>query len=132
MKSQRISKPLQTGLLLAAAGFFLLYTFHCPIYAFFGIPCPGCNMRSALFAALQGNWSLSFTYHAMLVPTCIAALLWLCLPKYRKMIVWLWIGCMLVYYVLRMVFLWNRFPMELNENALLFTLAKRLLQAVVC
>ena len=46
-----------------AAALFLLFGYHCPFYAFVGIPCPACGLTRAFLLALQGNFLLAFAMH---------------------------------------------------------------------
>lgn len=114
-KSKSFLKTAGALLLLL---FFALYFWHCPIYALTGLPCPGCNFRSAAFVLLRGDVVQSLYYHAMLIPTAAALVLGIFLPPAkRKILVWIWAAGMLIYYGLRMLFLFNQPPMLLNWNA---------------
>jgi len=44
-----------------------LYVFAvgCPIYRLFAIPCPGCGMTRAFFAALRFDFCVAFGYHPL-------------------------------------------------------------------
>ena len=104
--------------------FLLLEGIHCPFQAVFGIPCPGCNMTTSLFYLLHGNIEASLFYHALLIPTMIFAILvlWRHLKKDvkgRNCLVWIWVGCMFVYYLYRMIFIFPDVPMVFDETSVL-------------
>lgn len=111
------------GLLFLIVMFFYV----CPFRSFIGVPCPGCGMSRALSCFLQGDLESSLYYHAMLIPTLIAAAAFLMVKKSRRtLVLWIWAVLMLLYYGYRMVFVFPHDPMSLNHNALLFRIVSML------
>jgi hypothetical protein len=60
---------LQIGL-TAAGG----QAWQCPIYAFSGMPCPGCGMSRATLLLAQGQWGAAMHMHAF-APVVLAAVI---------------------------------------------------------
>ena len=103
--------------------------FPCPIQKMFGSPCPGCNMTTALYYLLHGNLQWSLWYHAMLIPTILAAGLVLWFkdnPTVVKRIVWIWAIAMLLYYGYRMFTIYPEAPMIYDSKNFLKILSERL------
>jgi uncharacterized membrane protein len=96
----------------------------CPIQFLFGIPCPGCNMLTALYWLVKGNFALSFQYHAMLVPT-LALMPLLLIKKWRQPILIFWCAVMILYYIWRMICFFPDFPMVFEWNSLAGFLLER-------
>lgn len=115
-----LNKRLKTFLLcVLILGCILLLGWHCPIQEMFGIPCPGCNMTTALYYFLKGEIELSIWYHAMLIPTAIFLVLgWLVRnnPKQVKILLWVWIFMMILYYIYRMIVVFPQPPMVYDSN----------------
>lgn len=64
-----VKNVLGTGVIL----FLVLFIFgnHCPIENIVGIPCPGCNMFSAIYWLLQKDFTAAWFFHPvvfLLVP----------------------------------------------------------------
>lgn len=100
-----------------------LWLYHCPIQRLTGFPCPGCNMTTALYYALKGDWQTSLYFHALLWPTLIIGLGLLILWRFHKYrwIHWLlvlWCLAMVGYYIYRMVWIFPQFPMAYDQSAL--------------
>lgn len=58
-----------------------LYSWHCPIHSFWGVPCPGCGITRGLFALMQGDWAgavksnwLSIAVALLWIATAVVAL----------------------------------------------------------
>jgi len=51
--------------IFAAALLFFVFVYRCPIYAVFGVQCPGCGITRAYMAAAQLNFSAAFSYHPL-------------------------------------------------------------------
>jgi hypothetical protein len=60
---------LQMGLI--AAG---LRGWQCPMYAGFGVPCPGCGLSTAMTLFIQGKWYAAIYTHAF-APILLAAVI---------------------------------------------------------
>lgn len=60
---------LQMG--LTAAG---LRGWQCPMYAGFGVPCPGCGLSTAMTLFIQGKWYAAIYTHAF-APILLAAVI---------------------------------------------------------
>ena len=114
------NKRLKTFLLcVLILGCILVSGWHCPIQEVFGIPCPGCNMTTALYYFLKGEIELSIWYHAMLIPTAIFLVLgWVVRnnPKQVKILLWVWIFMMILYYIYRMIVVFPQPPMVYDSN----------------
>ncbi|WP_276924434.1 DUF2752 domain-containing protein [Faecalibaculum rodentium] len=103
------------GLCIAAVLFLLFFGWLCPFQIVTGLPCPGCNMTTAVYWLLQGNLSRSFWYHPMAVPTIAAACLWLCFrsrPKLQNTVLLIWAVSMIVCYIWRMAAVFPHPPMQ--------------------
>lgn len=112
-----------TGVAFVLLLFLLFIGVYCPIQKIFGIPCPGCNMTTSLYYLLQGNLQASLFYHAMLIPTMVFGLLiFYChikkKRKWQERLLWMWAGCMIVYYIYRMVFIFPDIPMVYDTNSI--------------
>lgn len=112
------------GAIIVLLLFLLLVGIHCPIQTLTGFPCPGCNMTTSLYYLVQGNLQASLKYHAMLIPTGIFGLLVLYTKfrhkkKWTERLLWMWIGCMLVYYLYRMFFIFPEPPMVYDTQSFL-------------
>ena len=97
--------------------FLLIFVvgYYCPIYWILGIPCPGCGMTRSLIAFVQGNFTKSFHFHALLIPSAILGLIYLFLKEHRNKVIITWCTLMIIYYLYRMICL----PIEYNWNSLL-------------
>lgn len=78
MKQSSLQKRLLRLILFclgAAAVIFLLTRFYrCPFYTITGIPCPGCGMTRALFAALHMDWRQALRWNPMIYPFALCCL----------------------------------------------------------
>ena len=104
----------KAGFWIGIAILVFVVDFPCPIQKLFGIPCPGCNMTTALYYLLHGQLQLSLWYHAMLIPTIIAGgfiLYFKDKPVIVKRILWIWAIAMLLYYGYRMITIYPEAPM---------------------
>lgn len=114
----------QAGVIGGIILLFLLFGYHCPFQWVTGLPCPGCNMTTSLYWLLQGNLSLSLTYHALLLPTLFMGILCLWFWGHDKKnwchkLLMGWAILMIIYYGIRMVFIFPDFPMIFDQNSLL-------------
>ena len=106
---------LTTGLCIAAVLFLLLFGWLCPFQALTGLPCPGCNMTTALYWLAKGDPGRSLWYHPMAVPTLLAAGLCLLFRRNSKAvtrILVVWSVAMLVCYAWRMITVFPAPPMQ--------------------
>lgn len=87
---------------------FFVFGYHCPIYYWTHIHCPGCGMTRAAISLIQGDWSTSLSFHALLVPTIGLAILYTIVnkknPHIGSFLLWMWIGMMLFYWIYRLLF----------------------------
>ncbi|MDO4466258.1 MAG: DUF2752 domain-containing protein [Bacillota bacterium] len=109
---------------------FVLFGYYCPIHWIVGIPCPGCNMTTALVCLIKLDIHASLYYHAMCIPTIISFVLFIVFKCYNKQnwLNWVlggWISLMMVYYLYRMICIFPHDPMLINESALLQNLFNR-------
>ena len=108
---------------------FFLMDYPCPIQKIFGIPCPGCNMTTALYYLLHGNVKASLWYHAMLLPTLITIGLIFYFRNQKekvKWILWIWVALMLLYYVYRMIYIFPQAPMVYDSKNFLKIFSEKL------
>lgn len=94
MKASDHSSAEVLVLILAITAGLLVFGWHCPIYAFIHLPCPGCGMTRALISLLHGDLQQSLSWHVMLIPTIILASAGLVFHRRQKVIhrlVWLWL-----------------------------------------
>lgn len=116
-------------LILICVGIVLLLGWHCPIQNLLGIPCPGCNMTTALYYLLQGKVQISLYYHAMLMPTIGITIFILVLRKNTKQVkilMWIWIVLMMIYYIYRMIYIFPQAPMVYDSENFLKIFSERL------
>ena len=60
----------------------------CPIYRWFGFPCPGCGLTRAWLYFLAGDWYSAFEQHPLFLPAQIFIFLFAkrdALPKKLRM-----------------------------------------------
>lgn len=118
MDSQK-TKTLGIVLIL----FLLLLFYKCPIQTLTGLPCPGCNMKTSLYYLLQCKFSLSFYYHALLIPTIILVVFILFNYKNQermKKLLMIWAIFMIVYYIYRMIVYFPNSPMMYSKENLIY------------
>ena len=60
-----MSRDIKNALGIGVILFLVLFVFgsFCPIERIFGIPCPGCNMFSAIYWLCKGNLSAAWYFH---------------------------------------------------------------------
>lgn len=125
MKRLNIKKIL-TVIALAVAVFFLYETW-CPLERIIGIPCPGCNMLSALYHLLHGDIQTALFFHPLVIVFCFYALIeFILYLKYRhfksrpafylRAIFFTLLGLVYIY---RMLSVYPHYPMVYNENSML-------------
>lgn len=111
------------GALVLVLLFILVFGYYCPIERITGFPCPGCNMTTSLYWLIKGDISLSMYYHAMLIPTIVAALLGIYFTykenqKLRNILLVIWTTMVIVYYIYRMITVFPDAPMVYQMNSL--------------
>lgn len=118
MDSQK-TKTLGIVLIL----FLLLLFYKCPIQTLTGLPCPGCNMKTSLYYLLHFKFSLSFYYHALLIPT-IVVFVWIVFNyknhEQTKKLLMIWAIFMIVYYIYRMIVYFPNSPMMYSKDNLIY------------
>ena len=60
-----MSRDIKNALGIGVILFLVLFVFgsFCPMERIFGIPCPGCNMFSAIYWLWKGNLSAAWYFH---------------------------------------------------------------------
>lgn len=103
----------------------------CPIEYIIGIPCPGCNMTTALYYLLiKHNLKLALFYHPLVIVCVIYFLILLfSVIKYKKLdnkiskvITWIGVILLIIVYVYRMCTVFPNYPMVINKDGLLIKL----------
>ena len=44
---------------------YIIFYYECPFKLIFGIPCPACGFRSAIFSCLEFKFKQAFNYHPL-------------------------------------------------------------------
>lgn len=118
MDSQK-TKTLGIVLIL----FLLLLFYKCPIQSVTGLPCPGCNMKTSLYYLVHFKFSLSFYYHALLIPT-IVVFVWIVFNyknhEQTKKLLMIWAILMIIYYIYRMIVYFPNNPMMYSKENLIY------------
>lgn len=121
-------QALQIGCIL----FLVLFVFgnHCPIENIIGIPCPGCNMFTAMYWFLNGNFELAYFFHPgvyLLVPYVVFMGIYyvkkgdqLIDSKMFKYITTIFFICLILIYIGRMIFVFPNYPMQYNTRSVLY------------
>jgi len=65
MIDAKIKPTLMYSGIFAAVLLFFVFLYQCPIYALFGVQCPGCGITRAYVSALHLNFSAAFSYHPL-------------------------------------------------------------------
>lgn len=123
--NRTVKNALGTLLIL----FLVLFIFgsFCPIERIFGIPCPGCNMFSALYWLLKGDVNAAWFFHPvvfLLLPYLIICVLLYVRDKGRftenrafRIMSAVLIAVMIGVYIWRMINVFPKYPMQLEEEA---------------
>ena len=101
----------------------------CLIERIFGIPCPGCNMFTAIYWLIcRGNITYANYYHPMVIPLLVYCLLCFLLFLYQKaafldcrafkIMSCIFIVMFIGVWIYRMVTIFPNSPMYYNENAI--------------
>lgn len=118
-------KKILTAIVLLIAVFFLYETW-CPIEQIIGIPCPGCNMLSALYHLLHGDIGVALFFHPLVIVFCLYCLIEVILylkyrhfkSKYANYLRASFIFLLLIVYIYRMISIFPDYPMLYNENSI--------------
>lgn len=120
-----VKNVLGTGVIL----FLVLFIFgnHCPIENIVGIPCPGCNMFSAIYWLLQKDFTAAWFFHPvvfLLVPYLVAIGLLFVRKREQltkdiafRILTGILLCALIGVYVWRMLYVFPQYPMQLNEHA---------------
>lgn len=127
MQTRNINiKKIGAVIALAIAVFFLYETW-CPLEQVIGIPCPGCNMLSALYHLLHGDIQTAMFFHPLIIIFCIYALIeGILYVKYHHLksrtahyVRFMFMFLLLIVYLYRMVTIFPNYPMLFNEESIL-------------
>ncbi|MEF2784018.1 DUF2752 domain-containing protein [Erysipelotrichaceae bacterium HCN-30851] len=128
-------QALQIGCIL----FLVLFVFgnHCPIEHVIGIPCPGCNMFSALYWLFHGDFKSAYFFHPgvfLLVPYILfmGAGYWrkgsqVFSLRIYKCVTILFFGCLILIYIWRMITIFPDYPMQFNSRSFLYQIIQKML-----
>lgn len=126
-------KKKYRSIVVLCIGIFVMLFFvgsNCPIEDVIGIPCPGCNMFSAMYWLLiKGNLAYAQFYHPAILPLLLYVVIVILLyVRFREgmtktksfitvsvVFIVIFIGV----YVYRMITIFPSFPMAFNETAIL-------------
>lgn len=123
--NRTVKNALGTLLIL----FLVLFIFgsFCPIERIFGIPCPGCNMFTALYWLLKKDVNAAWFFHPvvfLLLPYLVICVLLYVRDKERftenrafRIMSAVLIAVMIGVYIWRMINVFPKYPMQLEEEA---------------
>lgn len=122
-------KKIGTVIALVIAVFFLYETW-CPFEQIIGIPCPGCNMLSALYHLCLLDVQTALFFHPLIIVFCIYALIEFALylkyktlyTKAAKYIRIIFFTLLFIVYIYRMMFVYPNYPMTYNEHSIFNTI----------
>lgn len=121
----QVKKGLPYLVLLLIFVFF--YRNLCPLERIFGIPCPCCNMTTALYYLVQGKLKLAWYFHplAFLLPFYLVfeILFWFHFKNWnsilsrnlRIVVIFIFVS----FYCYRMLFVFPHYPMAYQYDSLL-------------
>lgn len=125
-------KKYRDLIILALAICIMLFTIgsYCPIEHIFGIPCPGCNMFTALYwLFIKGDISTAQYFHPAVFPFLLyVVFVGALFIRYRDRVVStslfriasiVFIVILLGVYVYRMIAIFPNPPMQFNHDALI-------------
>lgn len=119
-------KKVITVIVLIIAVFFLYETW-CPLERIFGIPCPGCNMLSALYHLLHGDIQVALFFHPLVIIFCMYVLTeGIMYLKFRTLntkaayyLRGIFLALLLLVYIYRMITIFPQYPMAYNNESFL-------------
>lgn len=123
------AKKIGGGILLVIA-FFFFYRNNCPIEHLIGVPCPGCNMTTALYYLVQGKISIALYFHPLVIILAIVVIIEAFLfyrhrnfsNKYSKIILSIFAVLLLGVYIYRMINVYPEHPMSYNSDNMIETI----------
>lgn len=127
---EHTDRKVRDGILLGCAFLLFIFFSECPLQKLLGIPCPGCNMTTALYYLCQGQIQVALFYH----PLCIFLLLFVVVEmllylKYKTFytrigiaLFWIFMIALLVVYGIRMINVFPNIPMVYVEDNVLWKL----------
>lgn len=127
MQETNISfKKILTAIALLIAVFFLYETW-CPLERIIGIPCPGCNMLSALYHLLHGDIEVALFFHPLVIVFSVYVILEMILyikfhhfkSKYANYLRIIFMVLLVIVYLYRMITIFPNYPMAYNEESFL-------------
>lgn len=127
MQETNISfKKILTAIALLIAVFFLYETW-CPLERIIGIPCPGCNMLSALYHLLHGDIEVALFFHPLVIVFSVYVILEMILyikfhhfkSKYAYYLRIIFMVLLVIVYLYRMITIFPNYPMVYNEESFL-------------
>lgn len=124
MKQQRHSSKIKQFVLILIVGILVFNFWECPLQRFCGIPCPGCNMTTALYYVLHFDFNTAFYYHPLVFVLLFSVLIELLLyiryrnftNVYSKLIFYVFIGLLILVYGYRMLTIFPSSPMVYVED----------------
>lgn len=132
MQETNISfKKILTAIALLIAVFFLYETW-CPLERIIGIPCPGCNMLSALYHLLHGDIEVALFFHPLVIVFSVYVILEMILyikfhhfkSKYAYYLRIIFMVLLVIVYLYRMITIFPNYPMAYNEESFLGVILK--------
>lgn len=107
-----------------------LFDAHCPLESIIGIPCPGCNMSTALYwLFIKHDVETAWFFHPvvfLLIPYLIyAGIVWIRQDiqgwrrKSFRYISTIFLTILVICYVYRMLTVFPQWPMTYNEDAII-------------
>lgn len=132
MQETNISfKKILTAIALLIAVFFLYETW-CPLERIIGIPCPGCNMLSALYHLLHGDIEVALFFHPLVIVFSVYVVLEMILyikfhhfkSKYANYLRIIFMVLLVIVYLYRMITIFPNYPMAYNEESFLGVILK--------
>lgn len=132
MQETNISfKKILTAIALLIAVFFLYETW-CPLERIIGIPCPGCNMLSALYHLLHGDIEVALFFHPLVIVFSVYVILEMILyikfhhfkSKYANYLRIIFMVLLVIVYLYRMITIFPNYPMAYNEESFLGVILK--------
>lgn len=105
---------------------YLFKIITCPLKLITGFPCPSCGMTRAGFSVLKLDFISAFNYNPLIfiLPIILFIIIFKERPiinKFYKSKV-LWISLIILIfaiYIIRLIFIFPKYPMDYEENSLL-------------
>lgn len=124
MKQQKHSSKIKAFILILIAGVLVFNFWECPLQSFCGIPCPGCNMTTALYYVLHLDFNTAFYYHPLVFILLFGVIIELFLyikyknftNIYSKIIFYVFVILLILVYIIRMIIIFPSSPMVYVED----------------